>query len=56
MKTLLRLVVILSLLLNSGCGITFVPYDYKQQKPAKLKTKNYNFRWQNQKLKIEKNF
>mgnify|MGYP001323224539 CR=1 FL=1 len=56
MKTLIRLGVILSLLLPVGCGMTFEPYDYKQQKPAKLKTKNYNFRWQSQKLKIEKDF
>ena len=56
MKLSVRLCVVLSVLLLTGCDLSFVPYDYKKSESAKLKGKNYNLKWHSKKLEIEKEF
>lgn len=46
----------LCLTLVTGCGAVFVPYDYEKAEAAKVKSRNYNFRWRDQKVIMSKDF
>ncbi len=56
MKDPFKPLIVLSVLFFAGCGVTFVPYDYKKAEEAKFKTKNYNIKLHRKELQIIKDF